>query len=132
MPAISPPPLIGTTMRSAFGAVGRDLQADRALSGDHRPVIERRDQHVPMPRHEFLSPKLRLTGSAILVLNWVLPAWPGWCSGYFKVSGMAAPMRSNACRCSLVGSTDASHEARIGLRIAWPPADVGPITCGAP
>jgi len=70
MPAISPPPLIGTTTRSAFGAVGRDLQADRALSGDHRPVIERRDQHVPMPRHEFLSPKLRLTGSAILVLNW--------------------------------------------------------------
>ena len=55
MPAISPPPLTGTTTRSSLRAVGRDLQADRALPGDYRPVIERRDQHVPVPGHEFLG-----------------------------------------------------------------------------
>ena len=29
--------------------VGRDLQADRALAGDDRPVVEGRDQHVTVP-----------------------------------------------------------------------------------
>ena len=36
-------------------AVGRDLQADRTLAGDDRPVVEGRDQHVPVPGHEFLG-----------------------------------------------------------------------------
>ena len=36
-------------------AVGRDLQADGALAGDDRPVVERRDRHVPVPGREFLG-----------------------------------------------------------------------------
>ena len=32
-----------------LGAVGRDLQADRALARDDRPVVERRDRRVPVP-----------------------------------------------------------------------------------
>ncbi len=34
-------------------AVGRDLQADGALAGDDRPVVERRDRHVPVPGRQF-------------------------------------------------------------------------------
>ena len=36
-------------------AVGRDLQADGALADDDLAVVERRDQHVSVPGHEFLG-----------------------------------------------------------------------------
>jgi hypothetical protein len=53
MPEMRPPPLIGT--RTAAGGLAPwrpggevlgDLQADRALPGDHVPVVERRDRVV--------------------------------------------------------------------------------------
>ncbi len=47
----------------------------------------------------------------------------GWCSGYFKVSGMAVSMRSKACRWVLVGSASIGTVAvvpakRTSLRVS--------------
>ena len=45
MPAISPPPPIGTKIASSgAGILPQDLHADRALPGDHVGIVERVDQ----------------------------------------------------------------------------------------
>ena len=49
-------------------------------------------------------PKLRPIRQAIWGLTWDFTVVAGWCSGYFKVSGMAVPMSWKACRWVLVGS----------------------------
>jgi hypothetical protein len=51
-----------------------------------------------------LRPKVRPIWHGILGLNWDFAVVAGWCSGYFKVSGIGAPMRSKACRWAGVGS----------------------------
>jgi hypothetical protein len=50
------------------------------------------------------SPKLRRAGWVIPALTWSLVVAGGWRSGYFKVSGIGAPIRSKASRWWLVGS----------------------------
>jgi hypothetical protein len=60
-------------------------------------------------------PKLRPVGQVISCLTWDFAVPAGWCSGYFKVSGTGAPIRSKASRWALVGS------ASIGM-VAWVPA----------
>jgi hypothetical protein len=48
------------------------------------------------------SPKLRRAGWVIPALTWSLVVAGGWRSGYFKVSGIGAPIRSKASRWWLV------------------------------
>ena len=60
------------------------------------------------------KPKLRPVRQAISGLSWAFTVVAGWCSGYFKVRGIAAPMSSKACRWALVGS------ASIGM-VTWVP-----------
>ena len=50
------------------------------------------------------NPKLRPVGVGFLVLTCGLLFRLSPCSGYLRVSGMGAPMRSNASRWVLVGS----------------------------
>jgi len=42
------------------------------------------------------------------------------CSGYFKVSGMGAPMRSKASRWVLVGSASMGTAARAPAKLGRP------------
>ena len=48
-----------------------------------------------------------------------LHCWRGWCSGYFKVSGIGVLMRSNASRCWLVGSASMATVALVPANLTW-------------
>ena len=43
----------------------------------------------------------------------------GWRSGYFKVSGIAVPMSSKACRWALVGSASMGTVAVVPVNRTW-------------
>ena len=55
----------------------------------------------------------------ISVLTWCFTGLAGWCSGYFKVSGMAAPMSSKACRWALVGSVSIGTATSVPVNRTW-------------
>jgi hypothetical protein len=50
-----------------------------------------------------INPKLRLVQWVIPALTWSVVVAGGWLAGYFRASGMGAPMRSKASRWWLVG-----------------------------
>ena len=55
-------------------------------------------------RRAAVRPKLRPVRQVISALIWGLAVLAGWCSGYVRVSGIGAPMRSKASRWVVVGS----------------------------
>jgi hypothetical protein len=52
-------------------------------------------------------------------LSWVFTALAGWCSGYFKVSGIVVSMSSKACRWVLVGSASIGTVAVVPAKRTW-------------
>jgi GAF domain-containing protein len=68
---------------------------------------------------EQAKPKLRLVRQVVLVLTWGF-FWSGcFCSGYFMVSGIGAPMRSKASRWVLVGSASIGMVAVAPAMRTW-------------
>jgi hypothetical protein len=65
------------------------------------------------------SPKLRQVRRAIPGLTWCFAGLAGWCSGYVKVSGMAAPMRLKAWRWALVGSVSIGTVTWVPVNRTW-------------
>jgi len=52
-------------------------------------------------------------------LSWVFTALAGWCSGYFKVSGIVVSMSLKACRWVLVGSASIGTVAVVPAKRTW-------------
>jgi hypothetical protein len=67
----------------------------------------------------FSKPKLRPIRQAISGLGWAFAVVAGWCSGYFEVSGIAAPMSSKACRWALVGSVSIAMVTWVPVYRTW-------------
>ena len=65
------------------------------------------------------SPKLRPVRRAILGLTWDFTEFAGWRSGYFKVSGIAAPRRLKACLWVLVGSVSIGTVTWVPVYRTW-------------
>ena len=68
---------------------------------------------------EVLNPKLRPVRQAILGLTWYFTGLAGWCSGYVKVSGIAAPRRLKASRWALVGSVSIGTVTWVPVNRTW-------------
>ena len=66
-----------------------------------------------------LKPKLQPVRRAIPGLTCCFAGLVWWCSGYFKVSGIAAPMSSKACRWALVGSASIGTVAVVPVNRTW-------------
>jgi len=64
-------------------------------------------------------PKLRPVRRAIPGLTWDFTEFAGWRSGYFKVSGIAAPRRLKACRWVLVGSVSIGTVTWVPVYRTW-------------
>jgi hypothetical protein len=60
-------------------------------------------------------------GFGTRVRGWpaVSPLGAGGCPGYFSASGIGAPMRSKAWRCSLVGSVSTGTAAGVPAKRTW-------------
>ena len=65
------------------------------------------------------SPKLRPVWLVVSRLTWGFAVPAGWCSGYFKVSGIGTPIRSKAWRWALVGSASIGTVARAPVNRTW-------------
>jgi hypothetical protein len=65
------------------------------------------------------KPKLRPVGYGFPDLTCGFAARAAGCSGYFKVSGMGAPMRWNASRWVLVGSASMGRAAGAPAKRTW-------------
>jgi hypothetical protein len=65
------------------------------------------------------KPKLRPIRQAIRILTWRFAGSTGWRSGYFKVSGIGAPMSSKACRWVLVGSVSICMVTSVPAYRTW-------------
>ena len=102
------------------GSSGLTVQADIRLSARTTVLLD-----VTGPQCTAgTRPKLGPVRWVIPRMNWGLAVVAGFCSGYFKVSGIGAPMRSKACRWALVGSASIGAVAvapvnRTGSRIRW-------------
>ena len=64
-------------------------------------------------------PKLRPIRQAIPGLTCCFAGSAGWRSGYFKVSGIGAPMNSKACRWALVGSVSIAMVTWVPVYRTW-------------
>ena len=58
-------------------------------------------------------------GRRFLGLTWDFTGLAGWRSGYFKVSGIGAPMSSKACRWVLVGSASIAMVTWVPVYRTW-------------
>ena len=65
------------------------------------------------------NPKLRPVQQAVCGLTWGSGGLAGWRSGYFKVSGIGAPMRSKASRWVLVGSVSTGTVTAVLVNRTW-------------
>jgi hypothetical protein len=73
----------------------------------------------PFPSVSDLIPKLRPVRQGVLGLTWAFTGSAGWCSGYFKVSGIAVPMRWKACRWAVVGSVSIGMVTWVPVNRTW-------------
>jgi SAM-dependent methyltransferase len=91
------------------------------VDGVHVPVNEYFLDHPDSVLGELraVNPKLRPVRHAISGLTWAFTGLAGWCSGYFKVSGIAAPMSWNACRWALVGSVSIEMVTWVPVYRTW-------------
>jgi hypothetical protein len=67
----------------------------------------------------LVNPKLRLVRHAILGLTWRFAGLAGRCSGYFKVSGIAALSSLKAWRWALVGSVSMAVVTWVPVNRTW-------------
>ncbi len=73
-----------------------------------------------LDKTKLLNPKLRGVWQPSAALACGFADARGGCPGYlFRVSGMGAPMRSKACRCSLVGSVSMGMIAGVPAKRTW-------------
>src|SRR5580700_5210190 len=63
--------------------------------------------------------KLRPVRHAILGLTWCFAGLAWWCSGYVKVSGIAAPRRLKASRWAAVGSVSIGTVTWVPVNRTW-------------
>src|SRR5580658_8297983 len=92
-------------------------RADRLITAAERIFGPGRSETVRAePAHK---PKLRPIRQAISGLTWDFTAVAGWRSGYFKVSGIGAPMSSKACRWVLVGSASIAMVTSVPVYRTW-------------
>jgi uncharacterized protein (UPF0332 family) len=67
----------------------------------------------------FTRPKLRPVWWAIRGLTWCSAVRAWWCSDYFRLSGIGAPMSVKASRWTLVGSASIGTVARVPVNRTW-------------
>ena len=65
------------------------------------------------------KPKLRPVRHAISGLTWCFAGLAWWCSGYVKVSGIAAPRRLTASRWAAVGSVSIGTVTWVPVNRTW-------------
>jgi len=85
---------------------------------DSLPAVRRLDEKL-YGWNTTVNPKLRLVRSAVSRLAWCFACAAGWCSDYFKVSGIGVPMRSKASRWALVGSASMGTVTRVPAKRTW-------------
>ena len=130
-PRPGPPGISGTSARwSPVQPVRRNpANPDRAGRPDRRTATrrhattwEKRRRGSSRSRPDAnaqVKPKLRPIRQAISGLTWDFTAVAGWCSDYFKVSGIGAPMSSKACRWALVGSASIAMVTWVPVYRTW-------------
>ena len=104
-------PVYGTPYGPFTDEAGTVAPAARITPPGRRPPVDR--------AVDRLSPKLRLIRQAIPGLTWDFTAVAGRRSGYFKVSGIGAPMSSKACRWVLVGSVSIAMVTSVPVYRTW-------------
>ena len=82
-------------------------------------LAEIHDRYGPGHLVSRSIPKLRLILWSIPCLTWCFAGSAGWHSGYFKVSGIGAPMSWKACRWALVGSVSISMVTWVPVYRTW-------------
>jgi hypothetical protein len=88
-------------------------------SGAESEATQQQTAPRKLVRHWPARPKLRPIRQAFSGLSWAFAAVAGWRSGYFKVSGIAVPMSSKACRWALVGSASMDTVAVVPVNRTW-------------
>ncbi len=94
-------------------------QGDRIAQALRRRQCGLLGRRVVLPPAASVKPKLRLVRQAIWGLTWCFSGLAGWRSGYFKVSGMAVPMRVKASRWALVGSVSIAMVTWVPVYRTW-------------
>ena len=99
----------------------RRRRGEDGISFEHRGPCRdpQRHRHCPGLWRGELTRSYGQFGRRFPGLTWCFSGLAGWCSGYFKVSGIAAPRRLKASRWALVGSVSIGTVSSVPANRTW-------------